>query len=293
MLKPKQLFLNLSFNMHLQSWQPEQNRSDKAPILLIHGLSSNAQTWNAVGQLFAEAGHQVVAMDQRNHGLSEKTDSGFDFETITSDVNQLLDHLGWERPLLIGQSWGGNVLTEFGARYPGRCVGYVMVDGGFLDFGGVGGSWGTVSKKLTPPDIDRFPAETLRYLIQSSHQDWTEEGLDGTMANFELLEDGTIRRRLEISKHIEIVRHLFEQTPSKLYPKIKEPVLICAAGSEAAPDPQKQAWLDQTQKIEHLTLKWFGHTDHDIHIQKPNELVETIFSWHKTKDKKWQKTLRD
>ncbi|MFK7804626.1 MAG: alpha/beta fold hydrolase, partial [Anaerolineae bacterium] len=145
--------------------------------------------------------------------------------------------------------------------------------------------WEAISEKLTPPDIDRFPAETMRYLIQSNHKDWDEVGIDGTMANFKELEDGLIRRHLEIPKHMQIVRHLFEQVPQELYLKIKEPVLICAAGNDALPDAQKQIWLDETQKIKHSTLKWFGHTDHDIHIQKPKELVEAIFSWNNTKDK--------
>ncbi|MFK7800638.1 MAG: alpha/beta fold hydrolase, partial [Anaerolineae bacterium] len=187
MPNPIQSFLKLSFNMHLRSWQPEQADSSKAPFLLIHGLSSNAQTWDAVGQLLADAGHHAVAIDQRNHGLSGKTEDGFDFATITADVNQVLDHLGWERPILVGQSWGGNVLTEFGARYLGRSAGLVMVDGGFLDFGATGESWEAISEKLTPPDIDRFPAETMRYLIQSNHKDWDEVGIDGTMANFKEL----------------------------------------------------------------------------------------------------------
>lgn len=279
MIFPKQTHVNLSFKMSLRSWKPQTKLSAKPPILLIHGLGSNAKTWDGVGRCLAEASHKVVAIDQRNHGLSDKTESGFDFATITADLIQLLDYLKWDQPILVGQSWGGNVLTEFGARYPGRSTALVMVDGGFLDFAATGQSWETLLQRLTPPNIDRFPAETMRYLIQSSHPDWSDEGLDGTMANFEIFEDGLIQRRLEIVKHREILRHLFDQSPQELYLQIKEPVLICAAGPGETPDAEKQAWLDQTVKIQRATLKWFSHTDHDIHVQKPQELSKTILDW--------------
>ena len=279
MTKPEHFFIDLAFKMHLRKWTPKLSSRGKPPFLLIHGLSSNAQTWDSVARLLAEAGHEVVAIDQRNHGLSGKTDGGFDFDTITADVVQVLDHLEWDTPLLVGQSWGGNVLTEFGARYPKRAIGLVMVDGGFLDFGATGESWEAVSDRLKPPDINRFPAETLRALIQSSHPDWTEEGIDGTMANFKIHEDGSIERHLSIDKHLQILRHLFDQNLQELYPQIEEPVLICAAGPHDEPESPKSEWLEQARQVKNATQKWFAQTDHDIHIHKPKLLVETIFSW--------------
>lgn len=278
---PKQTFIQLEFKMHLRKWVPNISKESKNSFLLIHGLSSNAKTWDGVGRLLSEAGHEAVAIDQRNHGLSEKTASGFDFETITADVAQVLDHLGWDSPILVGQSWGGNVLTEFGVRYPNRSSGLVMVDGGFLNFGTTGESWETVSDRLKPPNIDRFPAETLRTLIQSSHQDWTDEGIDGTMANFKIFEDGSIERHLSVEKHLQILRHLFDQNPQELYPQIKEPVLICAAGPNDKPESPKSEWLKQAMQINGVTQQWFAHTDHDIHVQKPDALVKTIFDWLK------------
>ena len=279
MLNPHQQFIEFAFKMHLRKWTPKISNDAKPPFLLIHGLSSNAQTWDSVAHLLAEAGHEVVAIDQRNHGLSAKTDAGFDFETITADVARVLDYLEWESPILAGQSWGGNVLTEFGVSYPGRSIGLIMVDGGFLDFGETDENWETVRDRLKPPNIDRFPAETLRTLIQSSHQDWTEEGIDATMANFKIYEDGSIERHLHVEKHMQILHHLFNQKVQVLYPQIQEPVLICAAGPNEQPDSPKSEWLNNAMQIKNVTQTWFANTDHDIHLHKPQQLVETMFSW--------------
>ncbi len=55
-----------------------------APFLLVHGLASNARTWDGVAARLAAEGHPVVAIDQRGHGLSDKPDDGYDYATVTA-----------------------------------------------------------------------------------------------------------------------------------------------------------------------------------------------------------------
>ena len=76
------------------------------PFLLVHGLASNARTWDGVAQRLNAAGHHVVAIDQRGHGLSDKPSTGYDFAQITSDLRALIESLELRRPILAGQSWG-------------------------------------------------------------------------------------------------------------------------------------------------------------------------------------------
>jgi alpha-beta hydrolase superfamily lysophospholipase len=45
-------------------------RADGAPILLVHGLASNARTWDGVAEALVAAGHDVAAVDLRGHGAS-------------------------------------------------------------------------------------------------------------------------------------------------------------------------------------------------------------------------------
>ena len=87
----------------------------QVPFLLVHGLASNARMWDGVAVVLAAAGHPVVAVDQRGHGRSSKPDEGYDFDTIVADLVALIASLGWVRPVVVGQSWGGNVVIELGA----------------------------------------------------------------------------------------------------------------------------------------------------------------------------------
>lgn len=265
--------------MYARCWQPENPVPEASPFLLIHGLASNAQTWDKVARILVETGANVIAIDQRNHGRSQATESGFDFETVTADIHTLLDQLGWESPILVGQSWGGNVLTEFGARYPGRAKAIVMVDGGFLDIGYGGESWDLIYEKMLPPSVSDFSADVLRKVIKLGHPDWDEEGVDATMANMIVHPDGSLERPLSIEKHMQIAHHLYNQKMDELYKKIEEPVLICAAGPKDAPEGKKAIVLENARQIKQVTIEWFGSTDHDIHIQKPQPLSRTILAW--------------
>jgi pimeloyl-ACP methyl ester carboxylesterase len=101
--------------------------------VLVHGLASNARTWDGVAARLAALGHPVAAVDQRGHGRSDKPDTGYDFATVSADLAAVVAGLGWDRPLVAGQSWGGNVVLELAVRHPSVAGGIACVDGGTLE----------------------------------------------------------------------------------------------------------------------------------------------------------------
>ena len=90
-----------------------------APFLLVHGLASNARMWDGVGEELARLGHPSIAIDQRGHGRASKPDDGYDFGTLTNDLLAVIDEMDIDPPIVVGQSWGGNVVMELAARSPG------------------------------------------------------------------------------------------------------------------------------------------------------------------------------
>ena len=112
-MTPTEQFIDIGIKLHIREWA-----GSKRPFVLLHGLSSNSLTWHDVAPRLAEAGHRVVAVNQRGHGLSDKPDTGYDFASITEDLARLLDEMKLAQPILVGQSWGGNVLLEFGGQIP-------------------------------------------------------------------------------------------------------------------------------------------------------------------------------
>ena len=98
-------------------------------ILMLHGGGQNRFSWKNTGQVLADEGFHVVALDSRGHGDSDRApDADYDVETLTADVMQVLDAIG--RPvILIGASMGGltGILAADQAG-PDRVTRLVLVD---------------------------------------------------------------------------------------------------------------------------------------------------------------------
>src|SRR4051794_41796960 len=86
--------------------------------------------WDGVAAHLVERGHRAATVDLRGHGRSSTPDGRYDVATVAGDVASVIEALGWERPVVAGQSWGGNVVLEGGARHGGPARGLVPVDGG-------------------------------------------------------------------------------------------------------------------------------------------------------------------
>jgi pimeloyl-ACP methyl ester carboxylesterase len=281
-MEPVERFVDVGLQLQVREWQGDVG---KRPFLLVHGLSSNARTWDGVARVLAVAGHRVTAVNQRGHGQSEKPDDGYDFATVTADLNRLIAALGWEKPVLAGQSWGGNVLLAFGARYPKRASHLVFVDGGFLDLKQQG-PWEQVSMQLKPPAFNGTRYDTLKAQIAASQPEWSDEGVEGTMHNFETLPDNTIQPWLTLDRHMKILRALYDQHPTQLYPLVQEPVLICPAddGSDWA-RRKRGAVAAASAAIQHSQVRWFEQTAHDVHVHRPAELAQAMLDFIATEVK--------
>ncbi|MCX8559548.1 alpha/beta hydrolase [Mycolicibacterium mucogenicum] len=81
--------------------------ADKPTILMLHGGGQNRHSWKNTGQILADAGFHVVALDSRGHGDSDRSPTAnYSLETLTGDTLQVIYQIG--RPVaLIGASMGG------------------------------------------------------------------------------------------------------------------------------------------------------------------------------------------
>src|SRR5262245_47837485 len=111
-----------SLRLHLRDWG---GPGATTPILLVHGLASNARIWDLLAPLIARD-FRVAAIDQRGHGLSDKPADGYEFATAAGDLAGAIAALGWARPLIVGHSWGANVALQLAAEHPSLPGGIVL-----------------------------------------------------------------------------------------------------------------------------------------------------------------------
>lgn len=252
--------------------------SDGVPILLVHGLASNARLWDGAAEILAALGHPVVAVDLRGHGASDKPDSGYDMATVADDVAALIRALRWERPVVVGQSWGGNVVIELAHRHGDLVRGVCAVDGGMIELADRFTSWDECAAALRPPDLTGLRATRLEALLRAAHPDWPATGIAGTMANMEVLADGTVRPWLTLERHLDVLHGLWEHRPTTRYPSLTVPVLFCPADSgEVSWTHDKEAALERAAALlATCRVVWFRPADHDLHAQHPGRFAEVL-----------------
>jgi pimeloyl-ACP methyl ester carboxylesterase len=274
-------------DLRVLRWGSMSGSSDptEPSFLLVHGLASNARLWDGVARRLAESGRLAGAVDLRGHGHSDKPASGYDFATIAEDLRAVIGALGsgFDRPILVGQSWGGNVVLDFAVRHPDLTRGIVLVDGGLTDLRDAFPTWETCWDRLAPPQLVGMPLSSVEGYFRSAHADWPEEGFDGSLGNFEIREDRTIAPWLSRDHHKAILEAMWGQRTADLWRSLRVPALIVPVdGGETDWTTAKRAGAEAALAAAEARgvparLAWFKG-DHDIHAQHPAELTEAILS---------------
>jgi 3-oxoadipate enol-lactonase len=99
------------------------------PIVFLHPWTTNGYIWYYQIFPFART-NQVVAIDHRGHGRSDKPRSGYSIQEHARDVKAVLDAEKIDRAVLVGNSIGGMIAMQFALDNPGRVLGQVILSSG-------------------------------------------------------------------------------------------------------------------------------------------------------------------
>ncbi|MDG4863903.1 prolyl aminopeptidase [Streptomyces sp. T-3] len=151
-------------------WETSGNPEGKA-ALWVHGGPGNGGRRGA-RRLFDPEAYRIVLFDQRGCGesLPHASDPGVGLEQNTTehliaDMERLREHLGIERWLLFGGSWGSTLILAYAERHPER-VSEIVISGVTMTrpeetdwlYHGVGrllpGPWEAFRDALPEPDRD-------------------------------------------------------------------------------------------------------------------------------------------
>jgi len=111
---------------HTLYWEQSGNPAGVA-VLFLHG-GPGAGTAPAYRRFFDPRHYRIVLFDQRGAGRSQPTADITDNTTghLIDDIEALRRHLGIERWLVFGGSWGSTLALAYGQAHPGRCLGFVL-----------------------------------------------------------------------------------------------------------------------------------------------------------------------
>jgi pimeloyl-ACP methyl ester carboxylesterase len=124
---PSQFVQIAGMPVHLRDEGP---RDDALPIVLLHGTGASLHTWEGWVQAL-QGERRMISYDMPGFGLTGPSPDGvYSIERYTDVVVAVLDHLGVQRCVLVGNSLGGYVAWATTVLHPERVGTLVLVDAG-------------------------------------------------------------------------------------------------------------------------------------------------------------------
>jgi pimeloyl-ACP methyl ester carboxylesterase len=102
------------------------------PLLLVHGIGSNADTWGDIPDRLSATGRRVIAVDLPGHGQSSRDRGDYSLGSLASTLRDLLAAEHIDRVHLVGHSLGGGVSMQFAYQFPERVASMVLEASGGL-----------------------------------------------------------------------------------------------------------------------------------------------------------------
>ncbi|MCO6564116.1 MAG: alpha/beta fold hydrolase [Apibacter sp.] len=114
----------------------ELNQGASETIVMIHGMFTNLSIFyfNIAPELAKK--YHVVMYDLRSHGLSGRIDKGYDLETLSNDLLELLNHLNLSKVDLVGYSFGGLISLYTAIHHQDKIKKIAIIDSPITDKNG-------------------------------------------------------------------------------------------------------------------------------------------------------------
>jgi pimeloyl-ACP methyl ester carboxylesterase len=211
--------------IQLAVWEGQGN-----PVLCVHGLTANSRCWDVIASSLAPE-HNMLAIDLRGRGLSDKPPAGYAMHHHIRDIFCVIDDLKQEKIVLMGHSLGAFISLAFAAHYPERTEKIILMDGGGQL---TQDQWEKVTAAIKP-SLDRlgqvFPSfdAYVAHMKQAPFlQPWSRAIENYFRYESEAVEDG-VRSRINPANIQEEIKNIQQEVPSEYYSKVICPVLILRA----------------------------------------------------------------
>jgi pimeloyl-ACP methyl ester carboxylesterase len=238
-------------------------------IILLHGFGSSLETWEPWAQALS-ADYRVVRFDLPGSGLSEADRSGrYDDARSLELIGALMDHLGIDRAVLVGNSIGGRLAWKYAARFPARVVKLVLIspDG----FASPGFDYGKTPQVPAVLGLMKYflPKSLLRTNLAAAYADAGRLG-DGTVDRYHDLMLAPGNRVAMLDR----LRQTVLEDPVPLLRQIEVPTLLMW-GEKDRLIPHTNA-ADYMRALPHATLMSFADLGHVPQEESPAESLPPL-----------------
>ena len=136
---------------------------DAPVIVLSHGATMEHRLFDQQLEPLLQAGYRVMSWDIRGHGSSKPIGVDFSVPFVVDDLVAILDDIGVQKVVAVGQSFGGYVSQELLFRYPERVDALGII--GATDITSIPSRLEYLALKLSPYLFKIWPYQHLKKVI--------------------------------------------------------------------------------------------------------------------------------
>jgi non-heme chloroperoxidase len=111
-----------------------EDRGSGQPVVLIHGYPLNGASWEKQVPVLLDGGYRVITYDRRGFGKSSQPAEGYNYNTFSEDLRQLVTYLELKDVILVGFSMGGGEIARYFGRFGSQGVSKAVIMGGVPPF---------------------------------------------------------------------------------------------------------------------------------------------------------------
>lgn len=166
------------------------------PVILIHGWPLSGKSWELQVPALLQAGYRVITYDRRGFGKSQPTLDGYDYNSLSDDLLELITQLDLQNVVLVGFSMGGGEVVRYLTNHGSENVDKVALIASIIPL---------VKQKDDNPD--GVPEKDLNDILENLKKDRVTflEGFHKNFYNYGLLSQSVSQAQLNydwsISSH--------------------------------------------------------------------------------------------
>jgi pimeloyl-ACP methyl ester carboxylesterase len=237
-------------------------------VILQHGFSDSADCWGDMPHDLAKSGYHVAMMDARGHGRSGKPDSGYTLDAMTADLAAFIEHIGFDRPVIIGHSMGGSIGGRAASAHKESLRSAVLIDPVFRNVTPEQKEQAMTQRTADILKLKRLSLEEVREATRRKHPEWTEVYIEAGAWGKILMTMGI----MEIFKTIDMGW-------KEDLEKSECPIMLVTAEEELGAIVTRETanWIVKNhKKVQELHITGVGHS---IQREKYKELMVSMLAF--------------
>jgi len=239
---------------------------DGPTIVLLHGLTANAHAFDGLVAAGLAPAYRLVSPDLRGRGLSDHPAFCYALQEHAEDILGLLDHLGIEKAVLGGHSFGGLLSIYMAANYPERVERLIILD--------AAAQMNPKAAEMLGPTLARLDkkyASWDAYLEEIKSAPFNADSWDDAMLSYYRadvmdIENGGVTPRSNLANIIEVAVNVANTPWTTYVEEIQQPAVlfngldVYTLGEPLLPDIKAQETAEMMKNCKYIAVDGNHHT---------------------------------